>query len=945
MRDKMKIFTKLLFSLFLLALSISFAQSEFDQIAIDYNNGHFTKQESILKQFRYGFDQSRLDEKYKSTYPVKCATHLIKDYLTHKESFSAEQRAEIESYINGSSPDDINMATFISPSGIFEVTYSTTGSNSIPATDLDNSGVPDYAEEIAEYFDWSWAHMIDTLGFIAPRLQNNVYRISFESMGSYGYTTTTGNTTRIVMNTSYAGFPPNTDPEGNEIGAAKVTAYHEFKHAVQFAYNNWGNETSRWFMEADATWSEDIGYDNVNDYYNYLSASQLRDPGRALTDSDGYEDCIFLHYFTEKLGNQFNVDLWVSIRENNFADVFAHMDHVLQNNYSSSLADELPGYYTWNAFTGGNNIESVPTYEEAKDYPTSRLCQSTDEFPKLINGCQISESGSNIIRIISPKTDDFFSFEITTTNENFIVPVIVDQINDDPIITYHNVDTDGNVFRLNSQMSSIEQIYLVPLVNSFASDNYNYTLDIKTFRYAEFNHTPVADRESDEGIIISTFVETPFNIAIIDSLKLNYTTDGNSYSRIEMSPTSNPGEYEALVPPTGLDKTINYFFSIVDTANNLILYPENAPQETFSFFIGADGVAPVVSLYPAQTELSTYNFPYQLAINATDNLGVDSVIVEYNVNGSDFSDVANFVKDSLYLGYVDFDNDLSAGDEVNYRIRVVDNSSNKNTVVYPATGFETISIIEGFVFESEPNKFVKDNTFPSVKDTIFIEDNLIISDLDLYIEGTHDRFSDWEIKLRTPAGQTNTIVSRPGLDTDFEAAANPQVLFDQSANFSVEDIFFEDNSNAVGVFQPVETNLDIFNTADAAGNWVLFVSDEADGFEGTVDYWSLIIRGEIVTSVDDPSADGLPTEYNLAQNYPNPFNPSTIISYSLPQNSNVTIKLFDILGNEVAVLVDEAKAAGRYELNFDASNLTSGIYFYQIKTNNFFDTKKMLLVK
>jgi hypothetical protein len=91
------------------------------------------------------------------------------------------------------------------------------------------------------------------------------------------------------------------------------------------------------------------------------------------------------------------------------------------------------------------------------------------------------------------------------------------------------------------------------------------------------------------------------------------------------------------------------------------------------------------------------------------------------------------------------------------------------------------------------------------------------------------------------------------------------------------------------------------------------------------------------------------TDFKLEQNYPNPFNPATVISYSLPENSNVTIKLFDILGNEVAVLVDEAKSAGRYEFTFDTGSVSrriaSGIYFYQIKADNFFDTKKMLLVK
>ena len=84
----------------------------------------------------------------------------------------------------------------------------------------------------------------------------------------------------------------------------------------------------------------------------------------------------------------------------------------------------------------------------------------------------------------------------------------------------------------------------------------------------------------------------------------------------------------------------------------------------------------------------------------------------------------------------------------------------------------------------------------------------------------------------------------------------------------------------------------------------------------------------------------LPEEFNLRQNYPNPFNPTTKINYSIPKTSNVELKVFDILGREVAELVNEEKPAGNYTVNFNASKLSSGIYFYQIKTNNYSQTRK-----
>jgi hypothetical protein len=85
--------------------------------------------------------------------------------------------------------------------------------------------------------------------------------------------------------------------------------------------------------------------------------------------------------------------------------------------------------------------------------------------------------------------------------------------------------------------------------------------------------------------------------------------------------------------------------------------------------------------------------------------------------------------------------------------------------------------------------------------------------------------------------------------------------------------------------------------------------------------------------------------YSLSNNYPNPFNPSTKISWQLPVRGQVSLKVYDVLGNEVATLVNEEKPAGIYEVAFNASDLSSGVYFYQLKTGNFISTKKMILLK
>ena len=86
-------------------------------------------------------------------------------------------------------------------------------------------------------------------------------------------------------------------------------------------------------------------------------------------------------------------------------------------------------------------------------------------------------------------------------------------------------------------------------------------------------------------------------------------------------------------------------------------------------------------------------------------------------------------------------------------------------------------------------------------------------------------------------------------------------------------------------------------------------------------------------------------KFSLANNYPNPFNPSTKIQYTLPTNEFVSLKVYDIIGREVATLVNQQQSAGVYDVNFNASNLTSGIYFYKIDAGSFVDVKKMMLIK
>ncbi|MBK9097962.1 MAG: T9SS type A sorting domain-containing protein [bacterium] len=107
----------------------------------------------------------------------------------------------------------------------------------------------------------------------------------------------------------------------------------------------------------------------------------------------------------------------------------------------------------------------------------------------------------------------------------------------------------------------------------------------------------------------------------------------------------------------------------------------------------------------------------------------------------------------------------------------------------------------------------------------------------------------------------------------------------------------------------------------------------------------VVYRAGGATSVEEISDNVLPEQFYLAQNYPNPFNPSTKIQFRIVGSGFVSLKVFDVLGNEVATLISEEKPAGAYQFNFDASNLSSGVYFYKLTSGNLSETRKMILLR
>jgi photosystem II stability/assembly factor-like uncharacterized protein len=235
----------------------------------------------------------------------------------------------------------------------------------------------------------------------------------------------------------------------------------------------------------------------------------------------------------------------------------------------------------------------------------------------------------------------------------------------------------------------------------------------------------------------------------------------------------------------------------------------------------------------------------------------------------------------------------------------------------------------------------------------------MISDTDLYSVFFVDENNGWivgnlnwpNLTLHTTNGGSNWyFITQDSVSLDY-----------------LYDVYFIDINNGWIVGE----NGNIFNTTDAGASWIVQNSgtvldlhsvDFIDHYTGWVvgsDGTILKTTNSGVTFIEEKEINSAPTDFSLKQNYPNPFNPTTKIRYNIPSvgthrdaSLQVTLKFYDVLGNEVAILVNEEKPAGTYEVEFNKAshsgegrNLPSGIYFYQLRAGDFRETKKMILLK
>lgn len=445
-----------------------------------YLLGDLSLDQKVLYKFYPAETKGKLTDAENINYdtPLKCGTPATSDFHRHKSELSPSTLSSIQAKLD--TPNMQASETYQSPSGNFSIHYETSGAHAVPPDDTDSDGIPDYVEEVAAAADSSYRHQVQRLGYTDPIQQGQTYDINLLNLENiYGRTVAPGDgSTYIDVENDFSeGFPPN-DDSNNQIGAVKVTVAHEFKHAIQYEANQWGGETGLW-LEMDGTLMEEVTYDNVNDYYNYIvwESSIFNNPSGGFYPGS-YEHVSWALYFEEKYGSQFWVDVWETIKNNPNISMVDALTQQLGG--PSSFNQNYIESQLWH-YASGNNSAQDFGFEERQHYPTpstiiGNILTNDFSIPREPSSLSLPGAfGANYFEV--PLQSDLagnISLETTSSVPNSGVGLIAyfDDGTAAPLL-YPLADREASVETSSLRWENISKLGLVLTNSATSSDNEN----------------------------------------------------------------------------------------------------------------------------------------------------------------------------------------------------------------------------------------------------------------------------------------------------------------------------------------------------------------------------------------------------------------------------------------------------------------------------------------
>ncbi len=473
------------------------------------------------------------------------------------------------------------------------------------------------------------------------------------------------------------------------------------------------------------------------------------------------------------------------------------------------------------------------------------------------------------------------------------------------------------------------------------------------------NHTPLGNTENLSGPYPVNANISIAGSGLVTGRTKVYWGRGTLSDSITMT-NGGGSNWSANIPGNGLPAQYRYYIKTIDSLGRSSTAPAGAPASYYSFIASSDTVRPVIVSSPLGNQAKA-NWPSTVSATVTDNIGIDSVWVKwYKNNTSTLKQfkLLNTGGTSYSAAFNSLNSDVAIGDSIFYKIFAVDNSSSHNRDSTAQYKFKIVNVIlcEGF----------SDAAFPPLNWTLDYSGTLYWTRESVSSYGVGSGSAKFNF-YNALAGVTQSLVtltfgsSSAGDSLKFDHAYctytggendQLQIMVSSNAGTTFNNLVLLNGGNSgelvtapgqSAVFTPSSSQWASKKFALPVGtNKISFKAISAFGNNLFLDSICLLSG---ITGVSNLISSVIPDNFSLSQNYPNPFNPTTKINFSIPKQGLVTMKIYDVLGKEVMTLVNEQKSAGSYEVEFNASNFSSGIYFLRMESGEFKDLKRMMLIK
>jgi hypothetical protein len=460
-----------------------------------YKAGRISKGDKIFHSVQALYAPENLPLSLKSETPaiLKSGTHYILEARRNWDILSNDQRSLLTSFFSRPPYDTV----YISPEENFAIHYDTIGVEAVPMQDSDGDKYPDFVERIGLYADSVFRAFHTNLDYLpVPPDGDEHYDIYLLSIGAYGITIPeeagpsewNDYSSYIQMNNNYTGFPENDDPEGNVVGALKVTCAHEYSHAVQLAYNV-GQDL--WLMECTAVFFEDYLFTEVNDYYQYLGYFFLfPEQGLKTEEWHMYASSIWPEFLVKKYDINLLQEIFWHGRYNNSISA----TNLALMSYGVGVGDVFPEFTLWNYFTDDRSDPQY--YNESAFYPSVDGI-TLQSFPYTAFSPQTGPDGlgaSYIVAHTDPGDDGYVRYIFDgADNVDWAVTVLSFFDGDQMDIDEYGTSSEGIAEWGLYDVAKYDSVVMIPCVVSEWLSNNDFSLEASLVDFGDIDLSGALD--------------------------------------------------------------------------------------------------------------------------------------------------------------------------------------------------------------------------------------------------------------------------------------------------------------------------------------------------------------------------------------------------------------------------------------------------------------------